>query len=98
MITIVTDRKTLIVYEKGHAGYGSKGEDIVCAGVSTLLYTYAAMLTKLGAEPKIIDENNRFMITPKKTGKREEAAWESMIEGLHMLASYYEDYLSVAVV
>ena len=32
------------VYEitlKGHADYAEKGKDIVCAGVSTLLYTFA---------------------------------------------------------
>lgn len=30
----------------GHAGYGEKGKDIVCAGVSTLVFTFIKMLEK----------------------------------------------------
>lgn len=34
MIRITTDEKTLSIKAEGHAGYGPKGQDIVCAAVS----------------------------------------------------------------
>ena len=33
---------------KGHAGYGPRGADIVCAGVSALTYALLASIEKLG--------------------------------------------------
>lgn len=35
------------VYAKGHADFAPRGQDIVCAGVSALLYGYHAYLTTL---------------------------------------------------
>lgn len=40
------DRHRLTV--KGHAGYGPRGADIVCAGVSALTYALLASIEKLG--------------------------------------------------
>lgn len=38
MIEAVYDLKAQRLTVKGHAGYAEKGKDIVCAGVSTLVY------------------------------------------------------------
>jgi len=50
MITVIVNRegpdiKTLFV--EGHAGYSEDGNDIVCAGISTLFYTAAHALTDI---------------------------------------------------
>ncbi len=39
MIEAVYDGDALTLTVRGHAGYAPIGEDIVCAGVSTLVYT-----------------------------------------------------------
>lgn len=58
MIEITYTRSENKVVIRGHAGAGKKGEDIVCAGVSTLANTLAANVRhwdnfkKLSEEPK----------------------------------------------
>ena len=42
MIEITYDRSNNRVRILGHAGYGKKGQDVVCAGVSALAQTLAA--------------------------------------------------------
>ncbi len=39
MILAEYDPEKLILKVSGHSGYAARGEDIVCAGVSTLVYT-----------------------------------------------------------
>lgn len=38
----------------GHAGYGKKGEDIVCAAASILAYTAAQMAAQMAAQGKLL--------------------------------------------
>lgn len=42
MTKITYDSKELVMEIQGHAGYAAAGEDIVCAGVSTLAMTLLA--------------------------------------------------------
>lgn len=42
-----TDKYIKRITVSGHAGYGNKGEDIVCAGVSALTYTMLNALESL---------------------------------------------------
>ena len=49
MITVIVDRKSEDrsirgIYVSGHSGYAKAGNDIVCAGISTLCYTAANAL------------------------------------------------------
>lgn len=45
IVTFTDNEKSEYVLEvKGHAEYGEEGKDIVCAGVSTLVQTLAAVL------------------------------------------------------
>lgn len=44
MITIEFKPKTFTLDITGHAEHGEKGEDIVCAAISTLFYTLAESL------------------------------------------------------
>lgn len=50
MINIVYSQKDYSLQIKGHSGYASAGNDIVCAGASTLLYTLCQTLLSLEHE------------------------------------------------
>lgn len=47
MIRVKMDRRCVTL--EGHAGYGKKGSDIVCAAVSALLYVQMRLLERQGA-------------------------------------------------
>ena len=97
MIRISTDTKSLSVKAEGHAGYGPKGQDIVCAAVSILLYTYAAELLRIGGGSEILDSGETFEIHP--AGKDEEImiAYETVMGGLKLLADEYEKHIHIEV-
>lgn len=75
MIEIIYDRTGNKVSIQGHAGAGAYGEDVVCAGVSTLAQTLAANVRhwratgRLEGEPEIQLESGFGVIgcTPKAT-------------------------------
>ena len=46
----------------GHAGYADPGEDIVCAGVSAILYAVANTLSERGANAYIEEGDNRLRV------------------------------------
>lgn len=46
----------------GHAGYAPAGEDIVCAGVSAILYAVANTLEDLKANAFIEESDNRLQV------------------------------------
>ena len=93
MIDIQANDETYAVKAEGHAGYGPKGQDIVCAGVSTLIYAYALELMKLGAEPDILDEGERFEVIPGHIDTRIKVAFDTVIHGLGMLADSYRNHI-----
>ena len=47
MISVIVNREGNLIraiYANGHAGYADPGQDIICSGVSTLLFTAASAL------------------------------------------------------
>jgi hypothetical protein len=47
MISVIVNRegnRICAIYASGHAGYADPGQDIICSGVSTLLFTAASAL------------------------------------------------------
>ena len=84
----------------GHARAAPKGEDLVCAGATTLAYTAAqvaqALYEKgtLVRQPKIaLDEGKALVIaTPSQEGRRElEQAMWAVGCGLEVLSHNYPD-------
>lgn len=61
MISIIYDRANNSVRIRGHAGAGPKGEDVVCAGVSTLAQTLAANVRHWGATGRLTEEPKTFL-------------------------------------
>ena len=95
MIRITTDEKTLSIKAEGHAGYGPKGQDIVCAAVSILLYAYAAELLRIGGGSEILDSGETFEIHPAGDGEEILIAYETVMGGLKLLADEYENHVSI---
>ena len=97
MIRIHTDEERLCIRAEGHAGAGPKGQDIVCAAVSVLLYAYAAELLRMGTKTEIRDEGDIFEIEPESGGEKEKTAWQTVLTGLRLVAESYENYVTLEV-
>lgn len=92
----------LILSLSGHAGMGDVGEDIVCAGVSTTVYTLAQMMIfmdnagKLRKSPRIEIEGGEGKIVAKP---KEEHIAETLhyfymaYAGLTLLHNNYPGYV-----
>ncbi|MFC1743563.1 ribosomal-processing cysteine protease Prp [Candidatus Riflebacteria bacterium] len=82
----------------GHAGFDIIGNDIVCAGFSTLFFTMLAMVEKKGRTqdhatgPKFMEEIQVFQ-SILKPGVQQELAlhWEMFIEGINLLLKNYPE-------
>lgn len=91
---------------KGHAGYALEGDDIVCAGVSTLIQAAAAGLEKFLSEQvhlteRLADPQDVFvklMLPEALSGEEEKAArviLETLELGMRGVAGSYGKYLEV---
>ena len=83
---------------KGHSGAAPKGEDLVCAGATTLAYTLAQAveflheMDKLHIEPliEIREGHARIIATPREEGYAEVLyAFWFMQCGIHVLSHNY---------
>lgn len=79
----------------GHAGQAEEGKDIVCAGVSALVYALAYTLTKL--EPKELDitlQKGHAEIRCRPS-KQTAQAFTQTKYGLMLIMNGYGEYLDV---
>lgn len=85
MIRGIYDEKSLILILEGHANYAPKGQDIVCAGVSALAFTYANYLGRY-------EKFKKGMILRAKSKKEcEEKVFRMIIGGLQLIAKDYPE-------
>lgn len=100
------NRDTYIMTAVGHAGYADEGEDIVCAAISTLIYTLAQNVKdmedlgwlKKRAVLKL--ENGDTKITCKPRVERRNAAkliFTCIQRGIAMLAANYPESLELTM-
>ena len=86
----------------GHAGYAPLGEDIVCAGISTLIYAWHNYLCdkeKIFFLEDIFDEEKGYVkITVKDPQNLANEAFLMLITGLKNIENIYENYLKIDVV
>lgn len=83
---------------EGHAGFAKAGEDIVCAGISTLAQSFAAFISALDAEKEImlkrfIIEDGLIDIIFDDFKKNTESAQTMTLLGFRMLEDQFPDYL-----
>ena len=82
----------------GHAGYSKVGEDVVCSGVSAIVYSLLGFLHNLS------DKENRLTASVEKgecivfwrgNGKAVEAGFQMAVIGLAQLAQKYPEHVSI---
>jgi uncharacterized protein YsxB (DUF464 family) len=77
----------------GHAGYAQAGEDIVCAGASTLLFTLLNHLEVMGEDYRA--EYNKGYATICADSRPASDAFEVIMTGFRMLATKYPERVRV---
>ena len=82
MIQAEYDLDSLTLSVHGHAGYAQRGKDIVCAGVSTLVYTLCGVCgVDFGEKIQVANEHR--------------AVFEAVIYGLRMIAESFPENLNL---
>ena len=100
------DKHIVAVTASGHTGYGEQGEDIVCAGVSTLVQSaLLGLLQVAGLNVKYtVDEKQgslRFTLPEKMTDAERHDAdviLNTMLCGLNDFYTEYSDYINLEVI
>lgn len=85
---IFTDRRMTV---QGHAGYGAKGQDVVCAAVSALVYALVATLEET-------DNIRETVIRPgyaTVAAKENDRAFDVIRGGIAQIATRYPAYVTV---
>lgn len=102
MITVKINRwkSAYKIRASGHAGYGKIGHDIVCAGVSSLVYALSTGLIDVLHKNEVDTEN--VSIEYSATWKPEDDIWvrkliNAVENGLHWIADQYPDNLKMEV-
>lgn len=75
----------------GHANYAPHGSDIVCAAISTLVFTFLRCVTP----SDVIIENGFVKCTFPQLEGNDFIYYDSLITGLEMIAASYPDHLVV---
>ena len=104
MINITFNPSAFELKVEGHANYGEKGEDIVCAAVSILFYTLAKALNdseKMLIEHPIIEEadgNGLISCRPKPEYEANVSLiYWTILNGFELIEQNYEENLKFEV-
>lgn len=90
MIRVRFEKNRLTV--RGHAGYAERGEDIVCAAVSALVYALIGVLQERGLVRELVIRPGYVMLC---VGGACEAELELVRCGLEQLQARYGAFVSV---
>ena len=88
MIYIKFGPGTKIIFQ-GHAGQAERGLDIVCAGVSTLYFTFYASTE---AKETVMGDIRLLEAEPVYKNR---VAYNTVKTGLEVLASKYPEYINI---
>ena len=99
MIEITYDEANYSVTVKGHAGYCAPGHDIVCAGVSALLYAVKYRAEEAHRAQTDLTKKGFGFVRCYPVSERDEALCREMLEtamtGLRAIASSWPEYVRV---
>lgn len=105
MIKIVFNPNTYALDVTGHAEYGKKGEDIVCAAISTLFYTLGESLYKSRQmiEDDFIfeneDGNGHIECKPKAEYEANVSLiYWTILNGFELVAENYKENVTLHIV
>lgn len=104
MINIIFKPDTLELEINGHAKHGKKGEDIVCAAISTLFYTLGQVLYEsnemLEETPVFKNEDGKGYLRCKPKAEyigNVTRSYLTILTGMQMVAENYEKNVKLSV-
>jgi len=56
-VNVLIDENNIHIDCRGHSGYANAGADIVCSGISTLMYSFCALCMDLDEEKLVMVDN-----------------------------------------
>lgn len=96
-ITYRNRSRHITVDVRGHAGQAPKGEDVVCAGVSTLTVTLAEALSRVYAPGfKAVLDDGAARIECREN-KLTRPIVQTIFTGFDMLAASYPDAVEIII-
>ena len=97
IIEITSKNNEIVSIEmNGHSGYAENGKDIVCAGVSSLVY--AALNSFNSIEEDRITVNDGMLklnLRGKKVSDHDQIVLEVMLNGFSMIAGQYKKNVKI---
>jgi len=94
--------KYIILKATGHAGFGKKNIDIVCAGISAIIQTAIVAITKVAGVSQKIKQKDGFLESSIKINKLESAVLNdliviisTMLTGLEEIIKIYPEALKI---
>ena len=94
MIKIVINKDNIKI--SGHAGYGVKGTDIVCASVSSIVITSLNAIIRIDKDAISYKQDEGFIeVDIKKHEKTVDILIDNMISMLEELEEEYKKYIKI---
>jgi uncharacterized protein len=94
--------KYIIIKATGHAGFGKKNIDIVCAGISAIIQTAVIAITKVAGISQNIKQKDGFLESAIKMNKLEPSVLNdliviisTMLAGLEEIINIYPEALKI---
>lgn len=84
----------VVITADGHSGYAPAGEDIVCAGVSALMFAAASAAMEL-EDAEIGELRNGYMKVILPVNVRTQLLINSLRESFEMLELKYEKFVTL---
>lgn len=93
-ITMKEEDGKVVITADGHSGYAPAGEDIVCAGVSALMFAAASAAMEL-EDAEIGELRNGYMKVILPVNVRTQLLINSLRESFEMLELKYEKFVTL---
>ena len=92
---IKINKKDNVITISGHANWGEFGKDIVCAAVSSTVYTTVNALKKYSSSAISFEDNKQMKITILEKDEITNLLIDNMFDILHSLEEDYPKNISV---
>ncbi len=93
-ITMREEEGKVVITAEGHSGYAPFGEDIVCAGISALMFAAASAAAELN-NGEICELKNGYMKVILPLNERTELLINSLKSGFENIALKYEKFVTL---
>ena len=97
IIEITSKNNEIVSIEmNGHSGYAESGKDIVCAGVSSLVYAAINSFDSIEEQRISIDDGMlKLNLRGKKVSDHDQIVLKVMLNGFSMIAGQYKKNVKI---